>query len=112
MTFATLGWDTRPRLERPVSWMPNIVATPDPTPPALQKFLVDSVTATPEQIKGHIQDALTWTQANRDLTPANTIILYAWNENDEGGWLIPTLNPDGSTNASRIKAIQALRSDD
>ena len=34
ITFATAGWDTRPRLEHPVSWMPGVEAKPDPTPAA------------------------------------------------------------------------------
>jgi hypothetical protein len=91
VTFATTGWDTRPRLEHPVSWMPGVEARGDPTPPAEQKPLIDSVTATPAQLAKHLQDAIEWTQRNRDLNPANAIIIYAWNENDEGGWLIPTL---------------------
>jgi hypothetical protein len=49
-----------------------------------------------------------WTQANRDLNPANAIIIYGWNENDEGGWLIPTLKADGSADDSRIQALQEL----
>ncbi len=32
-----------------------------------------------------------WTKANRDLNATNAIITYGWNENDEGGWLQPTL---------------------
>jgi hypothetical protein len=86
------------------------VAKPDPTPPSQQKPLSDAVTATLQQLTWHIRDAIAWTQANRDLNPANAIILYAWNENDEGGWLIPTLNADGTTNCSRIKVLQELRS--
>ena len=35
------------------------------------------------------------------LNPANAIIIYAWNENDEGGWLIPTL----SEGTARLDAI-------
>ena len=109
ITFATTGWDTRPRIERPVSWLPNIQAKPDATPPGQQMSLVDAVTATPDQLAQHLKEAIAWTQANGDINPANVVLLYAWNENDEGGWLIPTLNSDGSTNCSRIKAIQALR---
>jgi hypothetical protein len=44
---------------------------------------------------------------NPDLTPANAVIIYAWNENDEGGWLIPTLDPDGTPNLERIGAARA-----
>jgi hypothetical protein len=101
ITFATTGWDTRPRLEHPVSWMPGVEAQPDPTPAAEQKPLIDNVTATPSQLAGHLRDAMEWTQKNRDLNPANAIIIYAWNENDEGGWLIPTL----SEGTARLDAI-------
>jgi hypothetical protein len=100
ITFVTAGWDTRPRLEHPVSWMPG-EAKPDPTPAAEQKPLIDNVTATPAELAKHLQDAMEWTQKNRDLNPANVILIYAWNENDEGGWLIPTL----SEGTARLEAI-------
>jgi hypothetical protein len=101
ITFATMGWDTRPRLEHPVSWMPGVEARPDPTPPAEQKPLIDDVTATPAQLARHLQDAVEWTRNNRALNQANVIIIYAWNENDEGGWLIPTV----SEGTARLDAI-------
>ena len=111
ITFATAGWDTRPRQERPPSWCSWVKATPDPTPPAQQKPLIDATTATPDEIAAHLHEAIAWTQANRDLNPANAIILYAWNEHDEGGWLQPTLGADGKPDASRIYAIgKVLRS--
>jgi hypothetical protein len=105
ITFASAGWDTRPRNERPVSWMREVPATPDPTPPAQQRPLIDSVTATPNELAAHIREALEWTEANRDLNPANALIIYAWNEHDEGGWLQPTLGPDGRPNEERIQAL-------
>ena len=108
ITFATAGWDTRPRQERPPSWCPWVKATPDPTPPAQQKPLLDATTATPDQIAAHVRAAITWTQGNRDLNPANVILLYAWNEHDEGGWLQPTLSPDGQPDASRIQALSKV----
>jgi len=103
ITFATTGWDTRPRIEHPVSWIPA-EAKPDPTPPAAPKPLRDDVTATPAQLARHLQEAIEWTRENRDLNPANTIIIYAWNENDEGGWLIPTL----SEGTARLDAIAGV----
>ena len=104
ITFATTGWDPRPRLEHPVSWMPGVEAKPDPTPAAEQKPLIDNVTATPPQLAMHLQDAIEWTQKNRDLNPANAIIIYAWNENDEGGWLVPTL----SEGTARLDAVAKI----
>ena len=105
ITFATAGWDTRPRQERPPSWCPWVTATPDPTPLAQQKPLLDATTATPDEIAAHVRAAIAWTLDNRDLNPANVIILYAWNEHDEGGWLQPTLSPDGQPDTSRIQAL-------
>ncbi|MGD0089534.1 MAG: glycoside hydrolase family 99-like domain-containing protein [Planctomycetota bacterium] len=112
LTFATAGWDTRPRIEHPMSWTTWVKAKPDPTPAAGQKPLIDSVTATPQQIATHIQDAIDWTMKNRDIAPANAIIIYGWNENDEGGWLIPTLNSDGSPNMERLKALKSVLRED
>jgi len=105
ITFATAGWDTRPRQERPPSWCSWVTATPDPTPPAQQKPLIDATTATPDELAAHIHAAINWTQANRDLNPANAIIIYSWNEHDEGGWLQPTLGADGKPDEARIKAL-------
>ena len=111
VTFATSGWDTRPRQERPPPWCSWVTATPDSTPPAQQKPLIDSVTATPDELAAHIREAIEWTQANRAINPANAVIIYAWNEHDEGGWLQPTLGADGQPNADRIKALaRVLRS--
>jgi hypothetical protein len=108
ITFATAGWDTRPRQERPPPWCTWIKATPDPTPPAQQNPLIDATTATPDELATHIQDAIQWTKANRDLNPANAIIIYGWNENDEGGWLLPTLGTDGKPNEARIHALSKI----
>jgi hypothetical protein len=102
VAFVTAGWDTRPRIEHSVSWIPWIKAQPDPTPPAEQEPLIDAVTASPKQLARHLQDAIDWTRKNRDLNPANAVIIYAWNENDEGGWLIPTL----SEGTGRLDAIR------
>ena len=105
VTFVSAGWDTRPRNERPPPWVTWVTATPDKTPPAQQKPLIDSVTATPDELVGHVREAVEWTKANRDINPANAVIIYGWNENDEGGWLQPTLGADGRPNEERIKAL-------
>ena len=80
-------------------------ATPDPTPPALQKPLIDATTAAPDELAAHLRDAIEWTKANRDINPANVIIIYAWNEHDEGGWLQPTLGANGRPNEERIRTL-------
>ncbi|MES2598860.1 MAG: glycoside hydrolase family 99-like domain-containing protein [Verrucomicrobiota bacterium] len=105
ITFATAGWDTRPRQERPPSWCTWVKATPDPTPAAQQKPLIDSTTATPDELAAHLRAAIAWTQANRDINPANAIIIYAWNEHDEGGWIQPTRGAHGQPDEDRINAL-------
>ena len=77
-------------------------------PSGSQEPLIDAVTATPEQIASHVQDAINWTQENRDINTSGTIIIYAWNEYDEGGWLCPTLSPDGSSNSDRLNALSRV----
>jgi hypothetical protein len=110
ITFATAGWDTRPRQERPPHWCQDLVkvATPDPTPPAQQKPLIDAVTATPDELVVHIREAIAWTKANRDINPANAVIIYAWNEHDEGGWLQPTLGANGKPDDTRIEVLKKV----
>ena len=105
VTFASAGWDTRPRNERPPPWCTWVTATPDKTPAAEQKPLIDFVTATPAELAAHIREALDWRKANRDLNPSNAVIIYGWNENDEGGWLQPTLGADGKPDEARIHAL-------
>ena len=53
----------------------------------------------------HLKEALDWTAAHRTATEANTVLIYAWNENDEGGWLVPTLDPHGGANTARVEAV-------
>ena len=48
ITFATVGWDPRPRVEHPTPWV-RVTPHPDPTPPERQQPLIDAVTATPDQ---------------------------------------------------------------
>ena len=81
----TSGWDNRPRHYDPVSWAPD---------PGLNSWVQQ---ATPAQIANHITDAKNWIASNSASSPANTVIVYAWNEFDEGGWLCPNLPQYGGT---------------
>jgi hypothetical protein len=36
------------------------------------------------------------------------VIIYAWNEHDEGGWLCPTWSPDGRPDRRRLEAIRKV----
>jgi hypothetical protein len=96
--IVTAGWDNRPRIENPPPWTVGS-----------KEY---SVTPTPAELANHLADALDWTRAHRaTATPADTVLVYAWNEHDEGGWICPTLKPDGKTpDTSRLDAIEAVLS--
>ena len=101
--LAMAGWDRRPRVEHPVPWetwqQPNA---------GLEKYYASP---TPEQLAEHLREAMTWTERHEAQCPAQAVIIYAWNEHDEGGWLCPTLNADGSPNTSRLDAIEQMLDD-
>lgn len=87
------GWDPRPRVEKPVPWG---------NPYQQHNGEVDHcLPAHPVEIANHLGNALDWLAANRDAAPAQTAIIYAWNEFDEGGWLAPTV----SEGSARLDAI-------
>ena len=89
----TTGWDTRPIHDYPFTWYTNVSA---------DNWVA---TATPSEIAGHIRDAISWVKANPSASEANTILIYAWNEHAEGGWLCPTLAKYGFT--ERIDTMNA-----
>ena len=98
--LAMAGWDRRPRVEQPVPWekwqQPGV---------GIEKYYV---LPTPAELAEHLRETMDWVTANRSRCPAQALIVYAWNEHDEGGFLCPTLNPDGSANAGRLEAIAAM----
>lgn len=94
--LVTTGWDKRPRQDYPVPWEKN------------QNYHTQKVfpgTATPGEIAAHLTAALRFSREDRELYAADTIIIYAWNEHDEGGWLAPTWTPGGNPDTGRIDAL-------
>ena len=94
--FVSTGWDKRPRQDHPVPWEKN-------QPYHTQKKFPS--TATPEEIASHLNAALRVAREDRQLCAADTLIIYAWNEHDEGGWLAPTWTPGGKPDTGRIDAL-------
>jgi hypothetical protein len=97
--LVTTGWDKRPRKDNPVSWEKDH---------SYHKQKVFPSRAKPAEIASHLGRAVKFVNSNRVLCPANTIIIYAWNEYDEGGWLAPTRAKDGSPDTSRLDAVREL----
>ena len=90
--WVTTGWDPRPRIERSVLWN------------SYYKSNGWAKDGTPEEIAQNLQNALTWTKNHLNATKANSILIYVWNEFDEGGWICPTLG----NNTSRLDAIKTV----
>jgi hypothetical protein len=88
-----VGWDVRPRW-RDSELMRQYHGSEQPyyTPP------------TPSEITRHLQMAIDWTTSNQESAKAQTILIYAWNESDEGGWLVPTLS-EGNARLDAIRSV-------
>ena len=92
--WVTTGWDPRPRIDNPVSWT---------------KYSASSWAqpAMPSELSTSLQNALDWSAQHEQIAEPATVIMYAWNEFDEGGWLSPTITPGSSIiNTDRITAIK------
>ena len=86
--WVTTGRNTKPRIDHPVWW----------TKVGANEWTQD---ATPKQIANHVADCLGWIKKHPSSTLSKTLLIYAWNEFDEGGYICPTLN----NNTERINAI-------
>ena len=49
---------------------------------------------TPAEIAQDVYQTLEWVKENPGATAANAVLIYGWNEHDEGGYLCPTLKCD------------------
>lgn len=90
------GWNAKPRIETPVPWY------------AGYSDATNCQDASPNDLKDFLISAIDWTNSNKSKAVANTIIIYAWNEFDEGfGAICPTLGTDGMPNTERLDAISS-----
>jgi len=97
--LVTAGWDRRPRVQHPVSWE-------RPDPPDASEFFY--TTPTPAELATHLEAALDWCGQYSTTADASGVLIYAWNEIDEGGWLLPSLWPEQGK--ARLDAVRdALR---
>jgi hypothetical protein len=97
--IAMVGWDTRPRQEHPVPWEHRAPVLD----PSLQQYYSD---ATPAELAEHIQRALDFTRSNTIACRSKCILIYSWNECDEGGGILPTV---GDPSGERLKALNTVR---
>lgn len=90
------GWDRRPRVETPVPWERG----------QRQGSGLNYFFTAPQahELAAHLRDALGWVSAQPAGRRAPAVLIYAWNENDEGGWLVPTAPCD----QARLEALHRL----
>jgi hypothetical protein len=86
------GWNPKPRIDNVSIWSKYYP----------KETYYDH--ASPEELAAHIQKGLEWTIANKPSCAAQCILIYAWNEFDEGGWLCPTIG----NNTERIDAARGV----
>ncbi|HEY3325252.1 MAG TPA: hypothetical protein VGP72_32670 [Planctomycetota bacterium] len=97
--LVTSGWDKRPRIDNPVAWEKDHGYHKESrwiSPPQ------------PHEIAEHLKRGLQFVDAHPQVCPARAIIVYAWNEYDEGGWIAPTLGADGKPNLERLEALREI----
>jgi hypothetical protein len=90
--LVTAGWDMRPRVETPVPWVQG---------GDIEQYYE---APRPSELAAHLSRALEWCRNHPDSARAQTVLIYAWNEFDEGGWICPTL----SEGTARLDAIQEI----
>lgn len=93
--LASAGWDMRPRVETPVPWVKGADIRKYYDAPA------------PEELGEHLENAIAWCRRHPETARANAVLIYAWNEFDEGGWICPTL----TEGTSRLDAIGQVLQD-
>lgn len=97
----TAGWDNRPRQLVPMPW-PNGSCKNGPG----NCFVQDP---TMPQLTQHVADAMNFTVSNvKSATEANTVVISAWDEFDEGHWICPSVQGGTEKIDAVKKAIDAF----
>lgn len=90
--WVTTGWDKRPRFENPVSWE------------ECQNFNQEYISfPTMDELGYQVESAISFADKNT----SDLILIYAWNEFDEGGFIEPTLK-DGKINLEKLEVIKEV----
>lgn len=92
------GWDRRARVLNPVSWE-SFHLQPDADQYYYRR-------GTPQEIAAHIGRGVAWYQKHPGRDRTELVLIYAWNEFDEGGWLAPALPPPHGEGTARIDALR------
>lgn len=94
----TVGWNPEPRME--------IVNPYVAYKPYFGQFKECATLPTYGEITAHVAAAYAFVAANSADVESDTILCYAWNEFDEGGWIAPT---HGDPTGLKCAAVDAGR---
>lgn len=88
----TVGWDPSPRILNPVPWCtyPDKIYPPP---------------CTREQLLSAAKEFKQWVSDNRENCVPGHIMVFAWNEFEEGGWICPNLGKDKKPDFRRRDAF-------
>jgi hypothetical protein len=89
--LAMTGWDRRPRVMNPVPWENGSAS--------MEQMTHFYKRPEPKELAVHVASAL---ETSRSTGPSS-VLIYAWNEFDEGGWLAPTR---GDKKNDRLHAVR------
>lgn len=100
--WMSFGFDRRPRIDFPVPWERTPEGNADPG-----NSVNWAGNATPAQIEEQIKKAVEFINNNPITCETQSLLLYAWNEHDEGGWISPTIFPGtNEINKAHMNAVK------
>lgn len=92
-----MGWNPAPRIDIPSPWVSY--KNTNYAPPATAEELLDGGRRFAEWLSER--------KINSENL-SNHILVFAWNEFEEGGWICPTYNEDLSLNTERVGAVSQI----
>ena len=92
-----IGWDPSPRIDKKSPWVDYPKCS-------------YAKAATPSELLEGGKRFAKWIKDTPSMseTFCGHILMFAWNEFEEGGWICPTYNDDLSVNAERITAVREI----
>ena len=104
-----LGYNTEPRILNPVSWN-GVEANSN----KISNSATTGELPTADEITENVLNVLNLNKENAATFNANTVLIYAWNEFNEGGWICPNLKFDadgkvvkGEVDRTNLDAVKA-----
>ena len=90
----TLGWDPSPRIDNPVPW-------------ASYPRGSYSVARTRNDFAGAAHAMKDWIRNNPGAATTGHVLVFAWNEFEEGGWICPNIGKGGGPDLERVHMFKA-----